>query len=329
MRVLILLILLTRSVGFRNLGFSPSKTICTTLNSQPPRDHFELLKDIVEWSKGQTLESVAPRATVDIILSDVRETNWDNQFEKYSLWFDKIEAAVRSESKSIEQVLGANSTASVLSLTEKIDIDPVSFNTFLKQPAFEEIIGTVIYEAIFTFLEKVDILGNIVNQLPIIGPIRKQINEQIKKSLDATLGKQIKAFLVDYNRVAISRIAELALSPSNRVKISKANRSLVTSLLKRPVKSYVPSPEDMKRLKLKLWETLIGAVGQSGMEISALLDRLYVTAGTDKLQDVVDLDMVLESSPALRELLVRNLQNLLYSPQGNNLILTATDLVGF
>jgi hypothetical protein len=61
----------------------------------------------------------------------------------------------------------------------------------LASPAVVSVIGSVLYEGIFEFIQTVDILGNIVNGLPIIGPVRKQIMTGLKRELDRTLGKQV------------------------------------------------------------------------------------------------------------------------------------------
>jgi len=49
------------------------------------------------------------------------------------------------------------------------------------------IVGGILYEGIFEFLRKVDIIGNIINRLPIIGPIRVAIMKEFKASLGGTM----------------------------------------------------------------------------------------------------------------------------------------------
>jgi len=49
------------------------------------------------------------------------------------------------------------------------------------------IVGGILYEGIFEFLRKVDIIGNIINRLPIIGPIRVAIMKEFKASLGVTM----------------------------------------------------------------------------------------------------------------------------------------------
>ena len=46
-------------------------------------------------------------------------------------------------------------------------------------------------KGIFEFIQRVDIIGATVNKLPIIGPIRQQIIQEFKKSIDQVLGGQV------------------------------------------------------------------------------------------------------------------------------------------
>lgn len=305
---------------------SPSRSQTRRLNAG------SLVDSVWSWSKVQTLEGVVPRAEASVVLKEVgANVDWKAQYVRYEKLFDRLDAQIRKEKRSIEVILGANTTRTLLGFAERIGpelLDPASVNAFLRQPAFEEIIGSVIYEAIFTFIERVDILGNIVNGLPIIGPIRKQINDQIKRSLDETLGRQIKGFLVDYNRVAIARIADFALSPSNRAKFGSANKALLTSLLRRPASSFLPSAAETLKLKTRLWDLLLDGLRSS--EGGELLDQLYEAAGSEGggvgggVGELVDFDALLAAAPTLRGLLDRNFDRLLASEQGREMVRIAS-----
>merc|ERR1719229_217876 len=103
----------------------------------------------------------------------------------------------------------------------------------MTQPAVEQILSDILYEGIFEFIQKADLLGNVVNSLPVIGPIRQTIVAEFKKSLDRVLGPQIKKFLASYNRVAVQRVIDLVVSPQNTQAFGAANRKIVESLFER------------------------------------------------------------------------------------------------
>ena len=319
-----------------SLAFLVSQCLAFRFQASPSQSQTRrfnagsLVDSIWSWSKVQTLEGVVPRAEASVVLKEMgSNVDWKAQYVRYEKLFDRLDAQIRKEKRSIEVILGANTTWTLLGFAERIGpelLDPASVNAFLRQPAFEEIIGSVIYEAIFTFIERVDILGNIVNGLPIIGPIRKQINDQIKRSLDETLGRQIKGFLVDYNRVAIARIADFALSPSNRAKFGSANKALLTSLLRRPASSFLPAAAETLKLKTRLWDLLLDGLRSS--EGGELLDQLYEAAGGEGggggVGELVDFDALLAAAPALRGLLDRNFDRLLASEQGREMVRVAS-----
>ena len=84
---------------------------------------------------------------------------------------------------------GEKNTNNILKAVEGVDIyEPASVRAFLQNSAFENMIGGILYEGIFEFLQKVDIIGNIVNSLPLIGPMRQAIVKEFKNTMDRTLG---------------------------------------------------------------------------------------------------------------------------------------------
>ncbi len=66
---------------------------------------------------------------------------------------------------------------------EKVDIDSDVLKAFMRTKAVEGMAGAILYTGIFEFVQKADILGNIVNQLPIIGPVRQQVNVALKDAV--------------------------------------------------------------------------------------------------------------------------------------------------
>jgi hypothetical protein len=65
------------------------------------------------------------------------------------------------------------------------------------------IVGGILYEGIFEFLRKVDIIGNIINRLPIIGPIRVAIMKEFKASLGVMMMMMMMMMMVMTGRMMI------------------------------------------------------------------------------------------------------------------------------
>jgi hypothetical protein len=60
---------------------------------------------------------------------------------------------------------------------ESVSINEDILKAFMRTKAVESLAGAILYTGIFEFVQRADILGNIVNQLPVIGPVRQQVLE--------------------------------------------------------------------------------------------------------------------------------------------------------
>ena len=52
-------------------------------------------------------------------------------------------------------------------------IDERSVRAFLQTPAVESVVGQLLYDAIIEFFDSVDLIGQFVNNLPLLGPMRQ------------------------------------------------------------------------------------------------------------------------------------------------------------
>lgn len=143
--------------------------------------------------------------------------------------------------------------------------------------------------------------GNIVNALPIIGPIRQQITKQFKESLDKSLGPLIRNFLKAYTKVAIQEAIDFVLSPQNQELFSSANRNLVNNILQRPVSTLVPSKDVSDELKDQVFTYLRNDVNMT--DVQRYLDVAYDVVEDKSLENVVNVTQVLDASPTLESTL--------------------------
>lgn len=235
---------------------------------------------IQKWLFNEPLEQIVPRDSLSSAVQEIQSNGafWDTNKSLYEKWWLKFEDTVRDEKRPLKDILGKQFVDELLGTVEKADVyDPTTVRAFLQNPAFEYMIGGILYEGIFEFIQRVDIIGNIVNGLPIIGPIRQTIMSEFKKNLDKTLGGQVKTFLSSFNRVAVQRMIDFVLSPSNRISLQKANRNLVQSLLERPVASIVPNKETTNMLRDRFWLALRETPPSEAVSIGEGHDQLYVT----------------------------------------------------
>ena len=80
-------------------------------------------------------------------------------------------------------------------------------------------------------LQGADIFGNIINSLPVIGPIRKLITSEFKRSIDLVLGPQVKAFIGSYNRVAVKNMISFILNKENTAALNTVDLAYITMII--------------------------------------------------------------------------------------------------
>merc|ERR1712125_251344 len=117
------------------------------------------------------------------------------------------------------------------------------------------------------FLQTVDLLGNAVNRLPILGPLRQQVVDGLRKEVDRVLGAQINQFLGRNTRMVAERtLLPLLTAQSNRDMLASSAQQFVAYILKRAVGDLVPvdaSSDVLKKEILVGLKTLdVAAVGE-------------------------------------------------------------------
>ena len=160
-------------------------------------ESMRLLDSLDAWLRRQTVSSVLPKAQAQALLDDLRGDRrfWAQQRRQYSRVWMQVEHALQQEARPLREVLGAETSARLLDALANMDENPELVTAVLRSEAVELLLGHVLYEGIVEFIQQVDVLGNVVNSLPVIGPIRVQIMTAARDQLDLLVGKQIASFL--------------------------------------------------------------------------------------------------------------------------------------
>lgn len=157
-------------------------------------------------------------------------------------------------------------------------------------------------DGIYEFFQTIDVFGNIISNLPVLGPIRNKIRDDLKSQLDRTLGPTLRNFLKGYTTVAIGRAAGFVLSEQNRRAFGSANARLLKSILDRPLEDLLPESSNPSILKLRT--EFFGYLRGLGKEDSSDLEEyaalVYDLVG-DKSLDSLGLSVhrVFDASPTL------------------------------
>lgn len=277
-----------------------------------------------EWLRLQTFSGMVDRHELKKLLSDVVSDDdyWARQRGTYDTIFDEVDTLLRREERPLQQILNEGVLAKVLDQVEKADVDPSLLKAFMRTPAVESMAGAILYTGIFEFVQRADILGNIVNGLPVIGPIRMEINKALKEQLDATLGPQVTQFLGTQSRPAVEQMISFITAEENKQAFGKSGRRLAEYLLNRPVNSIMPSRDSALKIRDQGWPVIRELVSTVEAQ-EKLIDGFF-----EKNGDVMIGEYLPDLPPSAKRGLLRMWQRFLDSEEGMGLGLSDAPLGG-
>jgi hypothetical protein len=298
----------------------------------------------IDWIKDENLESLLPKDDALAICNELLSNKSlidDSEALVEENW-DKIENRIRNENRSAKEILGEETTERLLKSIGNIDVyDNDAVRVFLGSDAvnnlFAKILckyvfrfvvsfiskkdsklshyGSLLDDGIYEFFQTIDVFGNIISNLPIIGPIRNQIRDEIKKNLDRTLGPLVQSFLRSYTKVAVIQASDFIMSPANKKAFGNANIRLVSSVLERPVSSLLP-PSDMA-VKLRS-DTFDYVRNVKYEDLEEYANFVYDLLGDTSLSKAVDVDRILDASPTLTKTVDRIFENVNQVGEGSS-----------
>ncbi len=263
------------------------------------------LDDLQAWLREQPAATLVSREEAARLVADLRgdDAFWARVRPNFDRAWARAEERLRGERRALREVLSPDAQARLLDAAEAMEPDPEAVRTFLRTPAIETMLGSILYAGIFEFIKKVDLLGNLINKLPVIGPIRKRVMAAFAEEVELRLEGQIKAFLGTFSGLAVERMIQFVLSDENREGFRKARRRLAEHLLQRPVASLLPDAATSARWRDAAWRTLREA---SITDEAQVLDWVYQDHG-----DTIVGTWTWEGSPLGRELFARGLERFL------------------
>lgn len=273
--------------------------------TEPATPARRFLDDLQAWLREQPGATLVSRDEATRLLEDLRkdEAFWGRVRPHFDRAWARTEERLRNERRGLREVLSPEAQARLLDAVEGMDPDPDAVRTFLRTPAIETMLGSILYAGIFEFIKKVDLLGNLINKLPVIGPIRKRVMAAFAEEVELRLEGQIKAFLGTFSGLAVERMIQFVLSDENREGFRKARRRLAEHLMQRPVASLLPDPATSARWRETAWRALREA---SITDEARMLDWVYRDHG-----DTTVGTWAWDGSPLGRELFARGLERFL------------------
>ena len=234
------------------------------------------------------------------------------------LWA-RFDARVRREERTVGELLGEQGRASLsATLARAGAADDVLISALVSSGALADVLGVVLYEALFEFVTRADIVGTALERVPLLGPARRAVVDGVRAAVDANLGRQIRAFLGEYSAEAARRFAELLLERQSADGTQAAfggalRASLTDALAARPVASLVPPEDASDALRELTWDALTRPPTGVRRALDALLVReVYAEIGAEPLGSALGVEL----APEFRSLLYDNWASFVRSKEG-------------
>lgn len=281
------------------------------------------VRRVANYLAKQTLESILSPSDVWAMINELLfENNLkstilnDASYLQYVKLCKNIEDHLRKEDKrTLADLLGKELTDRILSSIRGdgrrgSNYDPQTVLTFLESDAINSLLTKLLYDAIFEFTMKIDILGNAISNLPLLGPVRNQVLKESKKNMDRTLGPLLQRFISGYTRVATRQAVDFMVSEENASSFGKANVRLVSYLLeKRSVADWLPDESALAEGREEIWKHLVRLDGGDGNSIikddqkkivEQSIEWMYDLAGDKSIEDAgLNVNDILDASPTL------------------------------
>jgi hypothetical protein len=238
-------------------------------NEHVTEELIELWRD---WVRERSVNDLLARVDLTAIGREVAKDDETHEaaYKLYDLLWDWIRDELAREERTVREVFGSELSGYLIKLVQATEPDEETARILFRSSAAEAMFGRVLYEGITEFLSQVDMIGAILDKVPLIGGIKGKIQDNIPEGTGGLVEGRIKQFLGNFSGAACEKALNFVLSPEHVDDVQAVQAEVVSHLLDQPVNGYVPEEEESERFKQALWAGLEERLN----EIDLLMDRL-------------------------------------------------------
>lgn len=336
-----------------SLSLSSSLSSSLSNNDDNDDDSITTVRNVINWIQDESLDNIVSKDdAITICYELLNDKELINELEVFVTdnWDKIINKLLKRDAKdgngdgknedgkeqkqTLAQLIGTKTTEQLLDSIENIDLysDSKTVNSFLESNAIQELFAQTLYDGIYEFFQTFDVFGNIISKLPVLGPIRNKIRDDLKKQLDNTLGPSLRNFLKGYTSIAIGRASTFILSDTNKKQFNKANKRLIESILYRPLSDLLEplssSNDSIVKLRIEFFDYLRqlsssdddkdGDDTDTDTIINDYITFIYDIIGDKSISSVgFDINRILDSSPTLESTSNQILQKIISESSSN------------
>ncbi len=171
----------------------------------------------------------------------------------YNILWDWLYKEFRREERSLREVIGPEFSDELVRYAREIELDEETARILFRNPAAKAMFGDVLYEGIDEFLSQVDIIGAILDKIPLIGGIKGKVESNIPEGISGLVEGRIKQFLGNFSGAACQKGMNVVLSSDHREDVRRVQGEVLNHYLDRPISDFLPDDERAREWRDALW----------------------------------------------------------------------------
>lgn len=241
-----------------------------------------LVEQLESWLGQQRAADLITADEIETLAAEIRadEAYWSALKPRFDNAWARVEAHLRKEDRPLEEILADPMVEQVIEAAGDVEPDIDAVGVFLRSPAVEAMLGNLLYTGISEFMRRADLIGAVIDKLPVIGSIRKKILSTVADEIERRLESQIKGFLGGFSGMAVESTIQFIFRQENRAAFRSAQRQLMKHVLARPLNTLLPDAEMTRSMRDSVWASLPAAALKNEREI---IDLAFEVAGEEPL----------------------------------------------
>lgn len=219
----------------------------------------ELCQKTLDWLADEPLGALAPEEKVAewhrALTDPTRREAIRGGLERL---LDDGRERLLAERRTASELMGERAAKAACELAEAWEPDEASIRRLVRGEAGERMMASVLFDGIMEFVRRADILGPIVDRIPVLGGLRRRIMSGLKEEFERRAERQVRLFLETFAKAAVDRAVRFIVSDENRSLMRRARGELAARLLELPLRELAVGPARHEKIRRALTDALDG-----------------------------------------------------------------------
>lgn len=240
----------------------------------------------VDWVRSKEVSDLVSKVDLTSLGREIADDPRHREHARvvYEILWDWGYEELNREERAIGDLIGDELSEELVRFARETDPDEDLARIVFRSPAAEAMFGNVLYEGINEFLSRVDIIGAILDKIPLIGGIKGKVQSNIPDGIGGLVEGRIKQFLGNFSGSACEKALDFVLSPEHIDDVRGVQAEVVRHVINRSVSDFVPDEEQSERWRDAVWAGAVQQL-QDVEETVNRLDRFYDEVESVELEE--------------------------------------------